>query len=338
MIVQEPPVVPAAPPSALQRPHLERVIAQALSSGGARAAIVFPCSAGAIEAAIAAQRMGLIEPVMVGPHKRLQAIAEASGLDLGRTRFFETGDDPGAAARAAVSLCQEDRTDLIMKGSLHTDELLAAVVASGSGLRTERRVSHAFVFDLPGHAQPLLMADCVVNIDPGLVEKRDITQNAIDLAHTLGTHRPYVGILSAVETINPAIPGTLDAAVLSKMAERGQITGATVEGPLSFDVAISLEAARIKGMDLRIDRRPDILIMPNLEAGNMLYKQLVYLANAECAGIVLGTRVPIVLTSRADSARSRVASCALAVLHARRREASVDNKRDKASKSWGGVR
>lgn len=178
-------------------------------------------------------------------------------------------------------------------------------------------MSHAFVFDLPKHPKPLVMADCVVNIDPRLVEKRDITQNAVDLAHTLGIAQPYVAVLSAVETINPAIPGTLDAAVLSKMAERGQITGATVEGPLSFDVAVSLEAARIKGMNLRHVERPDILIVPNLEAGNMLYKQLVHFAQAECAGIVLGTRVPIVLTSRADSAQSRVASCALAILHAR---------------------
>jgi phosphate acetyltransferase len=299
----------------IERPHLKRIIERASTSGARRAAIAFPCSASSIEATVTAQRMGLIEPIMVGPRSRIESIAEANRLVLDGMEFVETGDDPYAAARASVTLCQEKRANLIMKGSLHTDELLAVVIGKDSGLRGERRVSHTFVFDLPEHAQPLLMADCVVNINPSLVDKRDITQNAIDLAHTLGIERPYVGILSAVETINPAIPGTLDAAVLSKMAERGQITGGTVEGPLSFDVAISLEAAQIKGVDLHNRARPDIFIMPNLEAGNMLYKQLVYLAHAECAGIVAGTRVPIVVTSRADSAESRVASCALAVLH-----------------------
>jgi phosphate acetyltransferase len=255
---------------------------------------------------------------MVGPRGRIEVLAGKHGLDLAGLAFLDTGDDPSSAAREAVALCRRGGAGLIMKGSLHTDELLAVVVKE-QGLRTERRMSHTFVFDLPGHAHPLLMADCVVNISPGLVEKRDITQNAIDLAHTLDIACPYAAVLSAVETINPAIPGTIDAAVLSKMAERGQITGGTVEGPLGFDVAISFEAARMKGMELRGgSKRPDILIMPNLEAGNMLYKQLVYLAHAECAGIVLGTTVPIVVTSRSDSAKSRVASCALAVLHSRR--------------------
>lgn len=306
---------PRTPPA---RPHLERIVAEALTAGRRRAAIAFPCSESSVEAAVSARRMDLVEPVLIGPRKRIESAAALAGVDLQGVTLVETGDDPVAAARAAVALCRDGAADLIMKGSLHTDDLLGAVVARDNGLRTERRVSHTFVFDLPEQAQPLLMADCVVNINPSLVDKRDITQNAIDLAHTLGIARPYAAILSAIETINPAIPGTLDAAVLSKMAERGQITGGTVEGPLSFDVAISLEAARIKGMELRNGGRPDILIMPNLEAGNMLYKQLVYLAHAECAGIVLGTRVPIVLTSRADSAESRVASCALAVLHARR--------------------
>jgi phosphate acetyltransferase len=300
------------------RPHLERIIALASTSGATRAAIAFPCSASSIEAAVTAQRMGLIDPLLVGPRRRIESIAADHDLDIARMEFIETGEDPNAAARASVQLCQDDRARLIMKGSLHTDELLTVVVGKDSGLRTERRVSHTFVFDLPDHPQPILMADCVVNINPGLMDKRDITQNAVDLAHALGITRPYVGILSALETINPSIPGTIDAAVLSKMAERGQITGAVVEGPLSFDIAISLEAAQIKGVDLHNRGRPDILIMPNLEAGNMLYKQLVYVAHAECAGIVLGTRVPIVVTSRADSAESRVASCALAVLHARR--------------------
>lgn len=322
MLARQPALVlgghPEARASAPRRPHLQCLIGRALKAGPRRAAIAFPCNESAVEAAIAARRMDLIDPLLVGPRKRIEAIAAMSGLDTGGMQFVETGDDPAAAARAAVALCRDGAADLIMKGSLHTEELLGAVVARDDGLRTERRISHAFVFDLPGQPHPLLMADCVVNISPALLEKRDITQNAIDLAHTLGMERPYAAVLSAIETINPAIPGTLDAAVLSKMAERGQITGGIVEGPLSFDIAISLEAARIKGMDLRNGGRPDILIVPNLEAGNMLYKQLVYVAQAECAGIVLGTRVPIVLTSRADSAESRVASCALAVLHARR--------------------
>lgn len=306
------------------RPHLDRIVARARAAGTTRAAIAYPCSPTSIEAAVTAQGLGLIEPILVGPRKRIEAIAEKNRIDLGAVSFMETGEDPVAAARASVSLCHEGGAQLIMKGSLHTDELLAVVIGKERGLRTERRVSHTFMFDLPEHDRVLLMADCVVNINPGLVEKRDITQNAIDLAHTVGIEHPYVAILSAVETINPAIPGTLDAAILSKMAERGQITGGTVEGPLSFDVAISLEAARMKGMQLRNGSRPDILIMPNLEAGNMLYKQLVYLAHAECAGIVLGTSVPIVVTSRADSAESRVASCALAALHSRQTCARPD--------------
>jgi len=203
-----------------------------------------------------------------------------------------------------------------MKGSLHTDVLMAAVVDRVAGLRTNRRTSHAFVLDLPSYSKPLLMADCVVNIAPSLMDKRDIAQNAIDLAHILGVERPYVGVLSAVETINPAIPGTIDAAALSKMAQRGRITGALVDDPLAFDVAMSIEAAQIKGLATLSSERPDILLVPNLEAGNLLYKQFVYLAKGECAGIVLGTAAPIVQTSRADSEKSRVASCALAALHA----------------------
>ena len=221
---------------------------------------------------------------MIGPRSRIEAIASENKIDLGKITFLETGDDPVAAARAAVGLCKDEQASLIMKGSLHTDELLAVVVSKESGLRTSRRMSHAFVFDLPNYPKPLLMTDCVVNIAPALMEKRDIIQNAIDLAHVLEIERPYVAILSAVETINPAIPGTLEAAVLSKMAERGQITGAVVDGPLSFDVAISAVAAHIKGVELHSTVRPDILVVPNLEAGNMLYKQLIYLADAECAG------------------------------------------------------
>lgn len=294
--------------------HLDHIIQRAKALGPASVAVAYPCSATSIEAAVTAQSMGLIEPIMVGPRSRIEAIARENNLDLGKIGFLETGADPVAAARAAVGLCKDGRASVIMKGSLHTDELLAVVVGKDSGLRTSRRMSHAFVFDLPNYPKPLLMTDCVVNIAPALMEKRDILQNAIDLAHVLEIERPYVAILSAVETINPAIPGTLEAAVLSKMAERGQITGAIVDGPLSFDVAISAVAAHIKGVELHSAVRPDILLVPNLEAGNMLYKQLIYLADAECAGVILGTQVPIVLTSRADSPASRIASCALAVV------------------------
>jgi phosphate acetyltransferase len=304
--------------STAAHPHLERIIDSAAGSGPVRVAVAYPCSASSIEAAATAQRLGLIDPVLVGPVQRIQALAAEKGLEVGRMELVEAGEDPVAAAQASVALCQDGRAQLIMKGSLHTDELMAVVVARESGLRTARRVSHAFVFDIPSYAKPLLMADCVVNIAPSLMDKRDITQNAIDLARLLGIERPYVGILSALETINPAIPGTVEAAALSKMADRGQISGAVVDGPLAFDIAISIEAARIKGVESPIPQRPDILIVPNLEAGNLLYKQLVYLAGSECAGVVLGTRVPVVLTSRSDSPKCRVASCALAVLQARR--------------------
>lgn len=301
----------------LGRPHLDHIIATAQRAGPARVAVAYPCSASALEAAVTAHHLGLADPILVGPPRRIGALAREHGLDLGGIAIEETDADPHVAARASVALCQDGRANVIMKGSLHTDELLTAVVSRDSGLRTSRRISHAFVFDLPGDARPLFMADCVVNIEPGLMDKRDIVQNAVDLVHALGTERPYVAVLSAVETINPAIPGTIEAAALAKMAERGQITGAIVDGPLGFDAAISPEAARIKGLDLQGRGRPDLLIVPNLEAGNMLYKELVYLARAECAGLILGTKVPVVLTSRADSPLARVASCALAVLQAK---------------------
>jgi phosphate acetyltransferase len=300
----------------IEYPHLDRIIADAVKLGPARVAVAYPCSASSIEAAMAAKRLGLIEPIMIGPRPRIEAIAAEKALSLENVKFIETSEDPIEAASVSVKLCRDGNAQLIMKGSLHTDELMASVVGRDGGLRTSRRTSHAFVFDLPSYPKPLLMADCVVNISPGLNEKRDITQNAIDLAHTLGIKLPYVGILSAVETVNPAIPGTVEAAALSKMAQRGQITGAIVDGPLAFDIAISIEAARIKGIESPIPERPDILVVPNLEAGNILYKQLVYLAKAECAGIVLGTTVPVILTSRADSEKCRVASCGLAVLQA----------------------
>jgi len=297
-------------------PHLDKIIADARMLGSARVAVSYPCSASSIEATVSAQHLGLIQPIMVGPRSRIESIAEANNLDLGEMEFLETGDDPISAALASVDLCRTARANVIMKGSLHTDELLGVVVSKEGGMRTNRRMSHVFVLDIPHNSRPLLMADCVININPGLIEKRDIIQNAIDLAQALKIVRPYVAILSAVETINPAIPGTIEAAALSKMAERRQITGGVVDGPLGYDIAISIEAARVKGINWPHAERPDILIMPNLEAGNMLYKQMVYVAKAECAGIVLGTKVPIVLTSRADSPKARVASCALAIVQA----------------------
>lgn len=299
-----------------KHPHLDRIIADARMLGSARVAVSYPCSASSIEAVVSAKNLGLIQAIMVGPRMLIESVAAAHNLDLSGMEFLETGDDPISAAQASVELCRTSRANVIMKGSLHTDELLGVVVSKEGGMRTNRRMSHVFVLDLPHNSRPLLMADCVININPSLMEKRDIIQNAIDLAQALNIVRPYVAILSAVETINPAIPGTIEAAALSKMAERGQITGAVVDGPLGYDIAISIEAARIKGINWPHAERPDILIMPNLEAGNMLYKQMVYVAKAECAGIVLGTKVPIVLTSRADSPKARVASCALAIVQA----------------------
>lgn len=296
------------------RPHLEALLAAARKRGTACAAVVYPCSVTSLESVSMARRMELMVPVILGPRARIESLAESAGIDLDGCRFFETGESSEAAARKAVDLCRTAEASLIMKGSLHTDELLSSVVGKDSGLRGARRASHVFVMDIPGVDRPVLMADCVVNINPSLMEKRDITQNAIEVAHSLGIGRPYVAVLSAVETINPAIQGTLDAAVLSKMAQRGQITGAEVEGPLSYDVAMSPEAARTKGIDIDGARQPDILIMPNMEAGNMLYKQLVYGANAACAGLVVGLRVPIVCNSRAEPPENRVASCALAVI------------------------
>ena len=303
--------------SQLPRPHLDRIVRAAQAGGPLGAAVVYPCSASALAAAVQAREQGLIAPYLLGPARQIAALAAAHALDLRAIPVVETGDDPLAAARAAVALHEEGRVQLIVKGSLHTDELLTVLVARDSQLRTGRRVSHCFAFDIPGEAKLLFMADCVVNIDPGLAEKRDIVQNAIDLAHALGVTRPYVAVLSPVEVVNPALQGTVDAAALSKMAQRGQITGADVEGPLSFDLATSPEAAATKGVVLPVTGVADVLVVPNLECGNPLYKQLVRFGRAECAGVVLGLRIPVVLTSRADSTMSRVASCALGVLHAR---------------------
>lgn len=299
-------------------PHLRSLVEAARAQGPLTVAMVYPCDQSSLSAASEAARAGLVIPVLVGPRERIEAIAAQADIDLQGFTLHDTADDAQVAAAQAAALCRDGHAAALMKGSLHSDVLLAAAVACEAGLRTSRRASHVFVLDVPGYNRPLLFTDCVVNIAPALAEKRDIAQNAIEFAQALGIATPYVAILSAMETVNPGIPSTLDAAALCKMADRGQIVGGVLDGPLAFDNAISAESAHNKGIVSLVAGRPDILLVPSLEAGNMLYKQLVYMAGAECAGLVLGLRVPVVLTSRSDSVTSRIASCALAVLmHAR---------------------
>lgn len=303
-----------APAASGAHPHLQALVAKARARGPIAVAVAYPCDTASIEAAHGAAQAGLIEPVLVGPRARIEAAALQAGVSLAHMSIQDTADDANVAAARAAQLCRDGRCAALMKGALHSDELLGAAVSRDAGLRIGRRASHVFVMDVPGHARPLLMTDCVVNIAPTLLDKRDIAQNAIDFALALGIQVPRVAILSAVETVNPAIPGTIDAAALCKMTDRGQIRGGLVDGPLAFDNAICADSARNKGIVSPVAGRPDVLLVPGLEAGNMIYKELVYLAGAECAGLVLGMRVPIVLTSRSDSVASRVASCALAVL------------------------
>src|SRR6516225_3120576 len=282
-------------------------------------AVAHPCEATALAGAVEAAQLGLILPILVGPSAKIAATASAAKIDLDR---YEVVDAPHsvAAAAEAVALVRKGRAELLMKGSLHTDELMAAVVSREGGLRTGRRISHVFIMDVPTYHKPLIVTDGAINIAPALEDKADICQNAIDLAVSLGVAEPKVAILAAVETVTSKMPATIDAAALCKMAERGQIKSGLLDGPLAFDNAISKEAARIKGIKSDIAGDPDILLVPDLEAGNMLAKQLSFLANADSAGLVLGARVPIILTSRADSVRSRIASAAVAMLaaHARR--------------------
>lgn len=283
-----------------------------------RMAVVHPCDRESLLGAVEAAQAGLIVPVLVAPRAKLAALAEQYAIDISS---YEQVDVPHshAAAHAAVELARSAQVDALMKGSLHTDELMAEVVARDGGLRTARRLSHVFVLDVPSYPRPLFITDAAINIEPTLDDKHDIVQNAIDLAHTLGIALPKVAILAAVETVNDKMRATLDAAALCKMADRGQITGAVLDGPLAFDNAVSQAAAATKGIRSEVAGCADILVVPDLESGNMLAKQLEYLADAQAAGIVMGARVPIVLTSRADSAHSRVASCALALLVARSR-------------------
>lgn len=275
------------------------------------AAVVHPCSAAAIAAAMEARDEGLLEPILVGPEAKIRAAAEAAQVSLDGIAIEPVAHSHAAAARA-VELAVAGRVAVLVKGSLHTDELLGAVVASGSGLRTERRISHVYAMDVPAYDKPLIVTDAAINIQPTLEHKRDICQNAVDLLLTLGMEGPRVAVLAAVETVNPKMPATLDAAALTVMAARGQITGAEVDGPLAFDIAISPDAARTKGIMSPVAGQADILLVPDLEAGNMLAKQLIYFAGATAAGLVLGARVPIVLTSRSDPLSARIASAALA--------------------------
>ena len=311
-------LAPAQAAHVSAHPHLKSLVDAAKACGPLRVAIAYPCDSASLGAAIEAARAGLITPLLVGPSARIQAAARQGDLDLCSLEIVDTDDDPRAAAAQAASLCRDGKAAALMKGSLHTDELLGAAVSREAGLRGGSRASHAFVLDVPGVERPLVLTDCVVNIEPGLMDKRDIAQNAIYLAHAIGIKTPRLAILSAVENINPAIASTLDAAVLCKMADRGQITGAVLDGPLAYDNAISSVSAINKGIVSEVAGRPDILLLPNLEAGNMVYKQLVYMAGAECAGLVLGMKVPIILTSRSDSITARITSCALAVLMAAR--------------------
>ncbi|NTU79974.1 MAG: bifunctional enoyl-CoA hydratase/phosphate acetyltransferase [Chloroflexales bacterium] len=282
-------------------------------------AVVHPCDDVSLTGAIDAARAGLITPLLVGPQARIRAVAEKEGIDLTPYTIIDVEHSHAAAAKS-VELVRSGEAEALMKGSLHTDELLAEVVNKVTGLRTNRRISHCFIMDVPTYPKPLIVTDGAVNIAPDLKAKADICQNAIDLAHVLRIAMPKVAILSAVETVTPDIPSTIEAAALCKMADRGQITGALLDGPLALDNAISMEAAKTKKIVSPVAGQADILLVPDLEAGNILAKQLTFLARAEAAGIVLGARVPIILTSRADTIRARMASCAVAVLlvHARR--------------------
>jgi phosphate acetyltransferase/phosphate butyryltransferase len=300
----------------------EQLLARCKGMTPVPTAVAHPCDDASLGAAVEAARAGLIAPILVGPADRIRAVARDAGLDVGAHEIVDAPHSHAAAARA-VELVRHGRAELLMKGSLHTDELMAEVVRRETGLRTERRVSHVFVMDVPTYHKPLVITDAAVNIAPTLDDKRDIVQNAVDFVRALGVERPKVAILSAVETVTTKIPSTIEAAALCKMAERGQIQGAVLDGPLAFDNAISAEAARTKGIVSPVAGDPDILVVPDLEAGNMLAKNLTFLARADAAGVVLGARVAIILTSRADNQRARLASCGVAALYAaaRRRAA-----------------
>jgi phosphate acetyltransferase len=304
------------------RPHqkYERLVAATKGLPPLATAVAHPCDETSLAGALEAAQAKIIIPILVGPKDRISSVAKAHGLSL---QGIDIVDVPHSqeAAEKAVELVRTGKAELLMKGSLHSDELLGAVAKREGGLRTGRRISHVFVMDVPSHPHTLFITDAAVNIAPDLMAKRDIIQNAIDLYVNLKLGTPKVAILSAVETVNPSIPSTIEAAALCKMADRGQITGGELDGPLAFDNAISPEAARIKGIKSPVAGQAQILVVPDLEAGNMLAKNLTFLSGADAAGIVLGARVPIILTSRADNLRSRMASCAVAMLLAHSRRA-----------------
>ena len=291
----------------------ERLLERCAKLAPVPTAVAHPCERTALAGALEAGEKGLITPILVGPEAKIRAIAASSGIDLGATEIVDSPHSHASAAKA-VEWVRAGRAELLMKGSLHTDELLGAVVARETGLRTGHRISHVFVMDVPTYHKVLIVTDAAINIAPTLEDKVDICQNAINLAIDLGVEKPKVAILAAVETVTSKMPATIDAAAICKMADRGQITGAIVDGPLAFDNAISKEAADIKGIQSSVSGDPDIMLVPDLEAGNMLAKQLSFLAKADSAGLVLGARVPIILTSRADNIRSRIASCGVAKL------------------------
>jgi len=302
----------------------DRLIARAKETKPVVTMVVHPCDESSLRGAIEAATLGIIEPVLVGPAAKITAVAKEHRIDIKGRQIVDAPHSDAAAAKA-VELIRESKGELLMKGSLHTDELMRAVTSSSTGLRTARRISHVFIMDVPTYPDTLFITDAAINIFPDLEAKRDIIQNAIDLYTQVGLGTPRVAILSAVETVTPKIPSTIEAAALCKMADRKQITGGILDGPLAFDNAIDPEAARIKGIDSPVAGRAQILIVPDLEAGNMLAKNLTFLARADAAGLVLGARVPVILTSRADSVRSRMASAAAAVLYAnaRRKKSAV---------------
>jgi phosphate acetyltransferase len=316
--------MPDATSAAGVGPHAkyDRLIEVAGKYPAMATAVAHPCDAVSLESAVEAARLALLTPILVGPAARLSDVAGRAGLDIGSFEIVDSKHSHDSAAKA-VELVRAGRAEALMKGSLHTDELMGAVVARDTGIRTARRISHCFVMDVPAHPDALIISDAAVNIAPTLEEKVDIVQNAIDLARAMGVADVHVAILSAMEQVNPKVPSTVEAAALCKMADRGQITGAVLDGPLALDNAISLDAAAIKHIVSPVAGRANVLIVPDLEAGNMLAKSLSFLAGADAAGIVLGARVPIILTSRADSLLTRLASCAVAVLVAATRRANA---------------
>jgi phosphate acetyltransferase len=302
----------------------ERLVERARSIEPVPTAVAYPCDESSLRGAVEAQHAGLMKAILVGPASRIRETAKKAKIDIGAFDLVDSPDSEADASAAAVKLASEGRAQMLMKGSLHTDAIMGAIVKRDAGLRTSRRISHCFVMDVPAIDRVVIVTDAAINIFPTLEEKVDIVQNAIDLCHALGREKPLVAILSAMETVNPKVASTIEAAALCKMADRGQIKGGILDGPLALDNAIDLSAARIKRLDSPVAGKADVLVVPDLEAGNMLAKSLSFMANADAAGIVLGARVPVILTSRADSVMTRLASCAVAALvaNARHRDAS----------------